>query len=185
MTISCVWCLNISWDVLCLTVKYSRDSHQMNLFQDWCSSSLYLREHWSGSRDIDVYLLTMLNGWFQFRWEFKLPFIKLYSAKSVVMSVETSSCEIIFYFCMVHWKKSRLHGRDMLFVGILSKITTIYQEWAVSVFCLWLSKVLANESRRYLRNVFSHWLRPYSTIDRKRTLYIHVVYDTAIVTFLY
>ena len=35
------------------------------------------------------------------------------------------------------------------------------------VFYLWRSKILANERRRYICNVFSHWLRPCSVIDRK------------------
>ena len=32
-----------------------------------------------------------------------------------------------------------------------------------------LSKVSANERRRYIRNVFSHWVKPCSAIDRKQT----------------
>ena len=36
-----------------------------------------------------------------------------------------------------------------------------------SVFYLWLNKVQANERRCYATNVFSHWLRPYSTKERK------------------
>ena len=36
------------------------------------------------------------------------------------------------------------------------------------VFYLWLSKVWAKERRRYICNVFSYWLRPWSAIDRKQ-----------------
>ena len=36
---------------------------------------------------------------------------------------------------------------------------------------LWLSRVWANERRHYICNVFSYWLKPYSTIDRKPALY--------------
>ena len=32
-----------------------------------------------------------------------------------------------------------------------------------------MSKVLANERRCYICNIFSHWLRPWSVIDRKQT----------------
>ena len=42
--------------------------------------------------------------------------------------------------------------------------------WSGPIFYLWLSKVLANERRRYLCNVFSHWLRPCSAIDRKQNM---------------
>ena len=35
------------------------------------------------------------------------------------------------------------------------------------IFCLWLSKVSANERRRYICNVFSHWQRPCSAIHGK------------------
>ena len=34
---------------------------------------------------------------------------------------------------------------------------------------LWLSKVLANDRRRYICNIFSHWLRPSPAMDRKWT----------------
>ena len=39
------------------------------------------------------------------------------------------------------------------------------REISGTVFYLWLSKVSANERRRYICNVFSHWLRPCSTIS--------------------
>ena len=35
------------------------------------------------------------------------------------------------------------------------------------MFYTWLSKVSANEKRRYICDVFSHWLGPCSAIDRK------------------
>ena len=36
-------------------------------------------------------------------------------------------------------------------------------------FYQWLSKISANGTRRYIRNVFSHWLKPYLAMHRKRT----------------
>ena len=42
------------------------------------------------------------------------------------------------------------------------------------VFYIWLSKVSAKERRRYICNVFSHWLRPCSVIDRNRTRFYGV-----------
>ena len=60
-------------------------------------------------------------------------------------------------------------------------------------FCIWLSKVSANERRHYKCNVFSHWLRPCSAIDRKWAqivqtivyhhfeLCIHVIFSWSIV----
>ena len=35
-------------------------------------------------------------------------------------------------------------------------------------FYLWMCYVYANERRRYMRNAFSHWRRPYSTTHRKQ-----------------
>ena len=43
------------------------------------------------------------------------------------------------------------------------------------VFYLWLNKVSANERRRYIYNVFSHWLRPCSTIYNKWLIRLHDV----------
>ena len=37
----------------------------------------------------------------------------------------------------------------------------------VIVFYLWLSKVSANDRRRYICNVSSHWLRHWSAVDRE------------------
>ena len=37
-----------------------------------------------------------------------------------------------------------------------------------SIFYLWLGKVLASDSRLYICNACSHWLRPCLVIDRKR-----------------
>ena len=37
-----------------------------------------------------------------------------------------------------------------------------------SICVTWLSKVSASERRRYICNVFSHWLRSCSAIDKKR-----------------
>ena len=42
------------------------------------------------------------------------------------------------------------------------------------VFFLRLSKVSANERRRYICNVFSHWLRPGSATERKRTPFLPI-----------
>ena len=39
--------------------------------------------------------------------------------------------------------------------------------WQLFIFYLWQSTVWANERRRYICNVFSHWLRLCSAIDRK------------------
>ena len=45
---------------------------------------------------------------------------------------------------------------------------TLILNKAASVLYLSLSMASANERRRYICNVFSHWLRPCSFIDRKR-----------------
>ena len=44
--------------------------------------------------------------------------------------------------------------------------TQFFSKSPKPVFYLWLSKVSANEGRRYLCNVFFHWLRPCSAMDR-------------------
>ena len=40
-----------------------------------------------------------------------------------------------------------------------------------SISYLWLIKVLGNQRSRYIYKVFSHWLRPYSAIDTKGTMF--------------
>ena len=47
-------------------------------------------------------------------------------------------------------------------------LTTLTNCRTRPVFYQWLSKVLANERRCYICNVFSNWPRPCSAIDRKR-----------------
>ena len=44
-----------------------------------------------------------------------------------------------------------------------------------TLHCIWLSKALANERGHYLCNVFSHWIRLCSGIDRKRAQYANLL----------
>ena len=47
------------------------------------------------------------------------------------------------------------------------------------VFNLWMGKILTNEIRRYMCNVYSQWLRPCSAINRKpgEEMYYDNIYD--------
>ena len=55
----------------------------------------------------------------------------------------------------------------------LESLQFTWRSWPV--YCLWPSKLSINEWKRYMWNLFSHWLIPCSAIDRKRALVSGVV----------
>ena len=56
------------------------------------------------------------------------------------------------------------------YTNLYNTSLTNYDMWCMGPFYIWLSKFLANGRRCYICNVFSHWLRPCSSIDREHAL---------------
>ena len=70
---------------------------------------------------------------------------------------------------------------EAMMVSLLTHICVTRPQWVnppSPVFYLWPRKVQTNETRRYIRNAFSLWLRPCSGIDKKRALVYGPIFET-------
>ena len=74
-------------------------------------------------------------------------------------------------WCLISHVRATLFFFYMIFYY---ELITVREMVPKPVFNLWQRTVSATKGTRYIRNLFSHWLRPCSAIDRKGAQVIHI-----------
>ena len=89
-----------------------------------------------------------------------------------MQQVETQGpgCYVALYWTAIYWE-SMVSVPAWFTIQLKHHQTSSVGNGAV--FYLWLSKVFAIERRRYVCNVFSHWLTPCTATNRNRALDIN------------